>query len=131
MWKPTCQHHIRRGPDTANCTARSRSHRASVCSTMLRPWGSGAATGDAADGKGIVISQRAAGSRPQCVGKMMGGGAASLERVWFKIFTLKNCRHSKLPSIKNPRYLSPSFNNYQLRTSSVSSLLPFRIPQLF
>lgn len=49
---------------------------------MLRPWGSGAATGDAADGKGVVISQGAAGLRPWR-GENDGGGTASLERVHF------------------------------------------------
>ena len=45
---------------------------------MLRPWGSGAAAGDAADGKGVVISQRAAGLRPWH-GENDGRGTASLE----------------------------------------------------
>lgn len=49
---------------------------------MLRPWGSGAATGDAADGKGVVISQGAAGLTPRH-GENDGGGAASLEWVYF------------------------------------------------
>lgn len=94
MWKPTCQHHIRRGLDTANCTARSCSHRAGVCATKLRPWASGAATGDAADGKGVVISQRAAGLRPWH-GEIDGGGAASLEWVYFY--------HKKRSSFKTAR----------------------------
>lgn len=65
---------------------------------MLRPYRSGAATGDAADGRGAVISQRAAGSRPWC-GENHGGGAASLERVYFL-----NFYHKEWQTFKTAKY---------------------------
>lgn len=121
MWKPTCQHHVPRCLDTANCTARSCSHQVSVCSMMHRPQGSGAATGDAADGIGVVISQKAAGARPWFGEDDGGRGCLTGEGEFFQMFIIKNGRHSKLQSIMDTLY---PFTQFQQLSTQVSVLFP-------
>ena len=99
---------------------------------MHRPQGSGAATGDAADGIGVVISQKAAGARPWFGEDDGGRGCLTGEGEFFQ-----NFYHKKLQTFKITKYNGHSVPIHPVSTSInpgfsfVSSILPFTHLQLF